>query len=91
MTTLAQHLVITIAEHDIQINSYKFVSSSLEHDLKVEWQKRIDEFLEDRTRPSPYLLNEKDKLISDTRLQVLMSNMRRGPEQGKNPAGAEER
>ncbi|KAJ7715461.1 hypothetical protein B0H16DRAFT_1667065 [Mycena metata] len=52
--TLARKLVVAIEERDRQVEAFAEVDKTLKSDLKKEWQQRIDDWLADRTRPSPY-------------------------------------
>ncbi|KAK7042094.1 CxC2 domain-containing protein [Favolaschia claudopus] len=58
--TLQRKLVVAIAERDRQIAAFKDVSKTVEKEVKTEWKKNIAEWLEDNTKPNPYVISRKD-------------------------------
>jgi hypothetical protein len=47
-------LIVAIDERDRQIAAFKQVDSTVRSAIKKEWQKKIDDWREDRTKPNPY-------------------------------------
>ncbi|KAJ7819725.1 hypothetical protein B0H13DRAFT_1661205 [Mycena leptocephala] len=68
--TLARKLIVAIAERDKQVAAFKDVDSTLEHDLRNDWKKQIDDWLVDRSKPNPYCL-EGGKSAGPTEAAVL--------------------
>ncbi|KAJ7829911.1 hypothetical protein B0H13DRAFT_1655417 [Mycena leptocephala] len=54
VTTLPRKLIVAIDERDRQIAAFKQVDSTVRSAIKKEWQKKIDDWREDRTKPNPY-------------------------------------
>ncbi|KAF8213240.1 hypothetical protein K438DRAFT_1956654 [Mycena galopus ATCC 62051] len=54
--TLAQKLIVAIAERDKQVAVFVQVDSTLHKRLRKKWQDRIDAWLADRSQPNPYCL-----------------------------------
>ncbi|KAJ6558618.1 hypothetical protein DFH09DRAFT_1084132 [Mycena vulgaris] len=52
--TLARKLVVAIAERDHQVDAFIQVDASLKSEVRRDWQKHIDEWPADRTKPNPY-------------------------------------
>ncbi|KAJ7027962.1 hypothetical protein C8F04DRAFT_1212258 [Mycena alexandri] len=55
-TTLPRKLILAIDERDRQVEAFKEVDKTLSSSVKKEWQKKIDEWKADRTKPNPYLI-----------------------------------
>ncbi|KAJ7744427.1 hypothetical protein DFH07DRAFT_963653 [Mycena maculata] len=55
-TTLPRKLILAIDERDWQVAAFKEVDSTLKKELKKSWQKKIDEWKDDPTKPNPYEL-----------------------------------
>ncbi|KAJ7709331.1 hypothetical protein B0H16DRAFT_1480957 [Mycena metata] len=53
-TTLPRKLIIAIDERDRQVAAFQQVDSTLRTQLKRDWQKKIDDWCRDRTKPNPY-------------------------------------
>ncbi|KAK7012748.1 CxC2 domain-containing protein [Favolaschia claudopus] len=58
--TLQRRLVIAIAERDRQVSAFKEVSRTVEKGVKDEWRKMISNWLEDPSKPNPYVVSAKD-------------------------------
>ncbi|KAJ7059029.1 hypothetical protein C8F01DRAFT_1303448, partial [Mycena amicta] len=54
--TLGRKLVIAVAEHDKQIREFIEIDRGLEPSLRKEWQKRVDDWVADPTKPNPYVM-----------------------------------
>ncbi|KAJ7132913.1 hypothetical protein C8R43DRAFT_1133457 [Mycena crocata] len=54
--TLARRLVVAMEEADIQIAGFEEVDKTLADYLRASWQKMIDVWIKDRTKPNPYVL-----------------------------------
>ncbi|KAJ7038747.1 hypothetical protein C8F04DRAFT_909699, partial [Mycena alexandri] len=54
--TLARKLIVAIAERDKQVAAFTDVDSTLSSRLRNKWQKRIDDWLADKSQPNPYCL-----------------------------------
>ncbi|KAJ7020488.1 hypothetical protein C8F04DRAFT_1214081 [Mycena alexandri] len=55
-TTLPKKLILAINERDRQVAAFKEVDKTLKRETRKTWQKQIDEWVTDRTKPNPYLL-----------------------------------
>ncbi|KAJ7694247.1 hypothetical protein B0H17DRAFT_1159285 [Mycena rosella] len=53
-TALPRKLILAIKERDRQVAAFTQVDTTLSMKLRETWQKKIDEWLEDRTKPNPY-------------------------------------
>ncbi|KAF7290707.1 CxC2 domain-containing protein [Mycena indigotica] len=53
--TLARKMIIALAQRDTQIGEFAEVDDSLDPVLRADWQRRIDAWNADNTRPNPYL------------------------------------
>ncbi|KAJ7436521.1 hypothetical protein B0H11DRAFT_1754802 [Mycena galericulata] len=60
-TTLARKLIVALAERDRQVQGFKEVDGSLSSNLRKDWERRIDEWLADRSKPNPYCLEGGNK------------------------------
>jgi hypothetical protein len=47
-------LIVAIDERDRQVAAFKQVDSTVRSAVKKEWQKKIDDWREDRSKPNPY-------------------------------------
>ncbi|KAJ7067282.1 hypothetical protein C8F01DRAFT_1208404 [Mycena amicta] len=54
--TLARKLVIAVAERDKQIREFVDIDRGLEPSLRREWQKGVDDWVADRSKPNPYVM-----------------------------------
>ncbi|KAJ7049780.1 hypothetical protein C8F01DRAFT_1264808 [Mycena amicta] len=54
--TLGRKLVIAVAERDKQIREFIEIDRGLEPSLRKEWQKRVDDWVADPTKPNPYVM-----------------------------------
>ncbi|KAJ6602497.1 hypothetical protein DFH09DRAFT_1301519 [Mycena vulgaris] len=52
--TLARKLVVAIGERDTQVAAFTDVDSTLRSELRKDWQAKIDTWIADRSKPSPY-------------------------------------
>ncbi|KAJ7046286.1 hypothetical protein C8F04DRAFT_1173230 [Mycena alexandri] len=68
-TTLPKKLILAIDERDRQVEAFKEVDRTLKKELRAEWQKRIDEWVADPTKPNPYVL-EGDKGQSEAAIRL---------------------
>ncbi|KAK7019612.1 CxC2 domain-containing protein, partial [Favolaschia claudopus] len=69
--TLQRKLVVPIAERDRQVAAFKDVTRTVEKDVRSTWRKAINDWLEDSTKPNPYILSRKDcPTEAQVRLQV---------------------
>ncbi|KAJ7173281.1 hypothetical protein C8R46DRAFT_893480, partial [Mycena filopes] len=57
---LQRKLVVAIAERDRQIAGFKEVNRTLTTEVKAEWTKMVDTWLEDASQPNPFLLRSQD-------------------------------
>jgi hypothetical protein len=55
--TLQRKLLVAIAERDRQVAVFSEVSRTVEREVKREWRKKINEWLEDPLKPNPYTLS----------------------------------
>ncbi|KAJ7084884.1 hypothetical protein B0H15DRAFT_951369 [Mycena belliarum] len=53
-TTLPRKLIIAIDERDRQVAEFQEVDSTLRSSLREAWQRKIDDWAEDRSKPNPY-------------------------------------
>ncbi|KAJ7017744.1 hypothetical protein C8F04DRAFT_1214941 [Mycena alexandri] len=51
---LRRKLIVAIAERTRQVAAFKEINKSIPAQKRAEWQEKIDAFLADRSRPSPY-------------------------------------
>ncbi|KAJ7022824.1 hypothetical protein C8F04DRAFT_970935 [Mycena alexandri] len=51
---LRRKLIVAIAERARQVEAFKEINKSIPAEKRAEWQKKIDEFVEDRSGASPY-------------------------------------
>ncbi|KAK7008533.1 CxC2 domain-containing protein [Favolaschia claudopus] len=58
--TLQRKLVVAIAERDRQVAAFKDVTRTVEKEVRVQWRKAISDWLEDPTKPNPYILSRRD-------------------------------
>ncbi|KAJ7732482.1 hypothetical protein DFH07DRAFT_780926 [Mycena maculata] len=56
---LSQKLILVIDERDRHVVAFQKVNATLKKELRKSWQKRIDEWEEDVTKPNPYELEGK--------------------------------
>ncbi|KAJ7664818.1 hypothetical protein B0H17DRAFT_1211182 [Mycena rosella] len=54
--TLARKLIVAIAERDKQVEGFCEVDRTLSSRLRIAWEKRITDWLVDKTQPNPYCL-----------------------------------
>ncbi|KAJ7121225.1 hypothetical protein C8R46DRAFT_929168, partial [Mycena filopes] len=54
---LRRKLVVAIAERGRQVDTWKEVNKIIPVEVREAWQGRVDAFLEDRTKPNPYIIN----------------------------------
>ncbi|KAJ7056486.1 hypothetical protein C8F01DRAFT_1087302 [Mycena amicta] len=54
--TLARKLVMAVAERDKQIREFVEIDRGLEPGLRREWQKGVDDWVADCTKPNPYVM-----------------------------------
>ncbi|KAF7323810.1 CxC2 domain-containing protein [Mycena kentingensis (nom. inval.)] len=52
---LARKMIIALAERDRQVAEFKEVDASLDDELREDWQRRVEEWNADRSKPNPYL------------------------------------
>ncbi|KAJ7201941.1 hypothetical protein B0H12DRAFT_1063385 [Mycena haematopus] len=52
--TLAWKLIVAITERDKQVAAFEEIDGSLHPRLQKKWQKQIDDWVADRTKPNPY-------------------------------------
>ncbi|KAJ7708001.1 hypothetical protein B0H16DRAFT_1746369 [Mycena metata] len=57
-TTLPCKLILAIDERNCQVAAFKEVDQTLSKNVRKEWQKKIDNWKADRTKPNPYLIGE---------------------------------
>ncbi|KAJ7733221.1 hypothetical protein DFH07DRAFT_780665 [Mycena maculata] len=55
-TTLPCKLILAIDERDRQVAAFKDVDSTLKKSLRKKWQKKIDDWIKDPSKPNPYEL-----------------------------------
>ncbi|KAJ7770735.1 hypothetical protein B0H16DRAFT_1306944 [Mycena metata] len=53
---LRRRLVVAIAERARQVEAFKEINKTIKPEKRAEWQAQIDRYLEDRSRPNPYLM-----------------------------------
>ncbi|KAJ7343885.1 hypothetical protein DFH08DRAFT_701870 [Mycena albidolilacea] len=58
---LQRKLLVAIAERDRQVAAFSEVSRTVEREVKREWRKKINEWLEDPLKSNPYTLSRKGK------------------------------
>ncbi|KAJ7828440.1 hypothetical protein B0H13DRAFT_1917070 [Mycena leptocephala] len=56
--------MVAIAERGRQVVAWKEVNKSIPADVRANWQARVDAFLEDRTKPNPYELITKVRVLT---------------------------
>jgi hypothetical protein len=61
---LQRKLVVAIAERDKQIKAFTEVNKTVDANVRNEWKRMIDNWLEDQSQPNPYSLNRKGKFWS---------------------------
>ncbi|KAJ6479203.1 hypothetical protein C8R47DRAFT_983594 [Mycena vitilis] len=52
--TLARKLIVAIAERDRQVADFEEVSRTVHKETRRKWQKRVTDWLADRSKPNPY-------------------------------------
>ncbi|KAJ7226774.1 hypothetical protein GGX14DRAFT_347841 [Mycena pura] len=52
--TLRRKLVVAMDERDRQVEAFREVDATLRSELRKSWQKKIDDWLADKTKPNPY-------------------------------------
>ncbi|KAJ7836173.1 hypothetical protein B0H13DRAFT_1652321 [Mycena leptocephala] len=57
---LQRKLMVAVPERARQIAAWKQVNKSIDSEVRVAWQERVDAYHRDETKPNPYLLNVKD-------------------------------
>ncbi|KAJ7173526.1 hypothetical protein C8R46DRAFT_1215455 [Mycena filopes] len=57
---LRRKLVVALAERDIQVTAFKEINKTIHHDVRDDWQLRIDNWLKDRSGSNPYVLSGHD-------------------------------
>jgi hypothetical protein len=60
-TTLPCKLVLVLDERDTHVAAFTLVDSTLESELRTQWQTMIDEWIVDPTKPNPYMLEDESK------------------------------
>ncbi|KAJ7040223.1 hypothetical protein C8F04DRAFT_948763 [Mycena alexandri] len=55
-TTLPRKLILAIEERNRQVAAFTQVDATLKKELRKTWQKQVDDWVEDRTKPNPYTL-----------------------------------
>ncbi|KAK7027686.1 CxC2 domain-containing protein [Favolaschia claudopus] len=68
-TTLPRKLVVAIDERDRQIEAFKQVDSTLEPELRTEWQAIIDAWKADPDETNPYETKEGTRAASETSIR----------------------
>ncbi|KAJ6609453.1 hypothetical protein B0H10DRAFT_1813813, partial [Mycena sp. CBHHK59/15] len=58
--SLHRKLALARTERDRQVKNFEQVSSTVERDVRTLWQKQINEWLQDETKPNPYLRHKRD-------------------------------
>jgi hypothetical protein len=59
-------LILVIDERDRQVAAFTEVDRTLKKDLRKKWQQQIDAWLEDKSRPNPYVMEaSKDSQLFD--------------------------
>ncbi|KAJ7700640.1 hypothetical protein B0H14DRAFT_3904260 [Mycena olivaceomarginata] len=58
--SLHRKLVLARAERDRQVEAFKQVSSTVGRDVQANWQQQINDWLQDETKPNPYILDQHD-------------------------------
>ncbi|KAJ7197993.1 hypothetical protein GGX14DRAFT_374552 [Mycena pura] len=53
-TTLRRKLILAIDERDRQVAAFREVDSMLKKDVRKTWQKKIDDWNADKSKPNPY-------------------------------------
>ncbi|KAJ7790270.1 hypothetical protein B0H13DRAFT_2245702 [Mycena leptocephala] len=53
-TMLPRKLILAIDERDWQVAAFKEVDRTLKKEVRKEWQKQIDEWNRDKSKPNPY-------------------------------------
>ncbi|KAJ7884955.1 hypothetical protein B0H13DRAFT_2235322 [Mycena leptocephala] len=55
-TTLPCKLILAIGERDRQVAAFKEVDTTIKKEVKQKWQKMIDDWRADKSKPNPYAL-----------------------------------
>ncbi|KAF8170461.1 hypothetical protein K438DRAFT_1729650 [Mycena galopus ATCC 62051] len=58
--SLHRKLALAREERDQQVKNFEQVSLTVERDVRTLWQKQINEWLQDETKPNPYTLDKRD-------------------------------
>ncbi|KAJ7107316.1 hypothetical protein C8R43DRAFT_905790 [Mycena crocata] len=83
--TLARKLIVAIAERDKQVQEFAEVDSSLSSKVRVEWQKGIDTWLVDKTKPNPYCVEGGKSGTETAVLQELKEAEAEEAREGRTP------
>ncbi|KAJ7122475.1 hypothetical protein C8R46DRAFT_1050549 [Mycena filopes] len=59
-TTLPKKLLLATDERDRQVAAFVEVDRTLKSELRDAWQKQIDDWVADRSKPNPYVLDSDD-------------------------------
>ncbi|KAJ7029504.1 hypothetical protein C8F04DRAFT_1264960 [Mycena alexandri] len=72
-TTLPRKLILAIEERDRQVAAFIQVDAMLKKDLRKTWQKQVDDWLEDRTKPNPYTLADGADGPSEAAIRLMLT------------------
>ncbi|KAJ6523687.1 hypothetical protein DFH09DRAFT_1250900 [Mycena vulgaris] len=57
---LLRKLIIAVAERARQVAAFREVDRSISSEVRAVWQKKVDDFLDDRSKPNPYVMSQGD-------------------------------
>ncbi|KAJ6463650.1 hypothetical protein C8R47DRAFT_992586 [Mycena vitilis] len=70
-TTLPRKLILAIDERDRQVAAFTEVDRTLKKEIRKKWQKQIDVWKADKTKPNPYEMSDgKGGIEADIRLSL---------------------
>ncbi|KAJ6449815.1 hypothetical protein C8R47DRAFT_999092 [Mycena vitilis] len=86
--TLQRRLIVALAERERQVDAFKEINKTIHADKRAEWQVEIDAFLQDHSKPNPYVLLAQDgPSEADIRLE-LRKEEQEAAAQGRAPLHA---
>ena len=62
---MLRRLRIALGERNVQSDSFEHVNAALEDDLRKDWERMVNEWLKDRSKPNPYAPSGTGMSVSD--------------------------